>query len=180
MLSEPHPPFSLNKVSGALGLEVPSALQTHRCPMAQPTWTPGLGTQAREWASLLFRPCGPSRQPGPRPPASSRVPSVGGSDSGGTRTAVPSKATGYTPNTIRSEPRRAGPTVTPITLSAGGRLCPIWAQGPHVTSRQTEVWTGRDREARCQLLAGQAVLKEPRPWLFVRFFLILTEGYLPC
>ena len=40
MLSEPHPPFSLNKVSGALGLEVPSALQTRRCPRPSPRGRP--------------------------------------------------------------------------------------------------------------------------------------------
>lgn len=84
MLSEPHPPFSLNKV--ALG--VPwgpgprSAVRVAdaQMSMAQPTWTPGLGTQAREWRLCCSAPVAP-RGSLVRPASLSSA-SVGGSDSG--------------------------------------------------------------------------------------------------
>ena len=43
---------------------------------------------------------------------------------GGTQTAVPSRATGYTPSTGGSEPRRAAPTVThhPVCRNASADL----------------------------------------------------------
>lgn len=125
MLSEPHPPFSLNKVAlgGPWGPGPRSAVRVAdaQMSMAQPTWTPGLGTQAREWRLCCSAPVAP-RGSLVRPASLSSALSGRKRFQGGTRTAVPSKATGYTPNTIGSEPRRAGPTVTP-SPRLQGRLC---------------------------------------------------------
>ena len=152
MLSEPHPPFSLNKVSGALGLEVPSALQTHRCPWPSPRGHPASGPKPVNGV-FVVPPLWPLEAAWYGLPPS-RVPSVGGSDSGAGLGQL-------------CLPR---PRATPPAPSG---------QSPHVTSRQTEAWTGQDREARCQLLAGTRSFQEPRPWLLSDFFfLILIEGYL--
>ena len=80
MLSEPHPPFSLNKVSGALGLEVPSALQTHRCPWPSPRGHPASGPKPVNGV-FVVPPLWPLEAAWYGLPPS-RVPSVGGSDSG--------------------------------------------------------------------------------------------------
>lgn len=128
-------------------------------------------------ASLLFRPCGPSRQPGTAclplgcPQWEEAIP---GRDSD----SCAFQGHGLHPQHHRVRAKEGRTNCHPITSSAGTTL-PIWAQGPHVTSRQTEAWTGQDREARCQLLAGTRSFQEPRPWLLSDFFfLILIEGYL--
>ena len=79
-LSEPRPPFSLNKVSGALDLEVPSALQMHRCPWPSPRGRPALGPKPMNGV-FVVPPLWPLEAAWYGLPPS-RVPSVGGSDSG--------------------------------------------------------------------------------------------------
>lgn len=167
MLSEPHPPFSLNKVSGALGLEVPSALQTHRCPWPSPRGHPASGPKPVNGV-FVVPPLWPLEAAWYGLPPS-RVPqweeAIPGRDSG----SCAFQGHGLHPQHHRVRAKEGRTNCHPITPSAGTTL-PIWAQGPHVTSRQTEVWTGQDREARCQLLAGTGSSQEPRPWLSSDFF----------
>ena len=98
----------------------------------------------------------------------SRVPSVGGSDSGAGLRQLCLPGPRATPPAPAGQSQGGQHQPSPITLSAGMPL-PIWAQGPHVTSWQKEPWTGQDREARCQLLAGTRSSQGPRPWLLSDF-----------
>lgn len=165
-LSEPRPPFSLNKVSGALDLEVPSALQMHRCPWPSPRGRPALGPKPMNGV-FVVPPLWPLEAAWYGLPPS-RGPSVGGSDSGAGLRQLCLPGPRATPPAPAGQSQGGQHQPSPITLSAGMPL-PIWAQGPHVTSWQKEPWTGQDREARCQLLAGTRSSQGPRPWLLSDF-----------
>ncbi|KAB0384251.1 hypothetical protein FD755_006168 [Muntiacus reevesi] len=91
-------------------------------------------------ASLLFCPCGPSKQPGTaclplgRPQWEEAIP-------GQDLDSCAFQGHGPHPQHRRVRAKAGRTECPPITPSAGTTL-PIWAQGPHVTSRQTEAWPG--------------------------------------
>ncbi|XDB64689.1 hypothetical protein AB1E18_017996 [Capra hircus] len=93
--------------------------------MAQPAWTPGLGAQAREWRLCCSAPVAP-RGSLVRPASLSGALSGRKRSRGGTRTAVPSKATGYTPSTIGA----AWTLTPPCPPGSGGPI----AQDPRAPS----------------------------------------------
>lgn len=144
---------------------------------AQPACTPGLGTQAREWHLCCSTPWPlEAAWYGLSP---SWAPSAGGSHSraGPGQLCLPGPRA--TPPAPPGQSQGGQGRGSPITPSAGTTL-PIWAQGPHVTSWQTEAWPGKDREAWCQLLGGTRSSQGPGPWLLSDFFfnLLLNEGSL--